>query len=150
MVFSASPRSVFHPHRIIKLSKFTWSVSTRALTLTIVILLSIVAISGLGGHAFGSFKERKGEHMWLRDALPRDVTKEKLITRIMIYGYDSRLTQSDNFQNLEDLGTAFHSFLRRLAIAGTFRPIVFIAHSLGGLIVKQVRTLLIPIQNVSS
>ncbi len=35
---------------------------------------SIIAISGLGGHAFGSFKERGGEYMWLQDCLPYDLT----------------------------------------------------------------------------
>ncbi|KAF3065402.1 Ankyrin repeat domain-containing protein 50 [Trichoderma lentiforme] len=103
--------------------------------------VDLVAISGLGGHPFGSFKERHGEHMWLRDALPYDVTEEggddRPVSRVMVYGYSSNLFQSDSFQNLEDLGTAFHRHLRKLAIAGAFKPIVFIAHSLGGLIVKQ-------------
>ncbi|KAM3431903.1 hypothetical protein NHJ13734_007093 [Beauveria thailandica] len=36
--------------------------------------LDIIALSGLGGHAFGSFKERGGSHMWLRDSLPYDIT----------------------------------------------------------------------------
>ncbi|KAM0247492.1 hypothetical protein ACHAQJ_009831 [Trichoderma viride] len=103
--------------------------------------VDLIAISGLGGHAFGSFKERHGEHMWLRDALPYDVTEEgdgKPITRVMVYGYNSSLPRSDSFQNLEDLGTALRSHLRGLEVAGVFQPIVFIAHSLGGLIVKQV------------
>ncbi|KAL6835807.1 ankyrin repeat-containing domain protein [Trichoderma sp. SZMC 28015] len=103
--------------------------------------IDFVAISGLGGHPFGSFKDRNGEHMWLRDALPYDVNEEGgnngPISRVTIYGYSSNLFESDSFQNLEDLGTAFHRHLRKLAIAGTFKPIVFIAHSLGGLIVKQ-------------
>lgn len=82
--------------------------------------------------------------MWLRDALPYDVTDEEEdgspISRVMIYGYSSNLFQSDSFQNLEDLGTAFHRHLRKLAITGAFKPIVFIAHSLGGLVLKQVFT----------
>lgn len=82
--------------------------------------------------------------MWLRDALPQHITREndhKPIARVMVYGYESSLPQSESFQNLEDLGTALHTDLRSLAVAGAFRPIVFIAHSLGGLIVKQVRLL---------
>lgn len=82
--------------------------------------------------------------MWLRDSVPKHITGEgdnKPIARVMIYGYDSALAQSNSFQNLEDLGTTFHSHLRRLAMDGASRPIVFIAHSLGGLIVKQVRPL---------
>ncbi|KAL6819884.1 hypothetical protein V8C40DRAFT_281209 [Trichoderma camerunense] len=103
--------------------------------------VDLIAISGLGGHPFGSFKERHGEHMWLRDALPYDTTEEggdnRPVSRVMVYGYSSSLFQSDSFQNLEDLGTAFHRHLRKLAIAGSFKPIVFIAHSLGGLVLKQ-------------
>ncbi|KAL6697259.1 nacht and ankyrin domain-containing protein [Trichoderma pleuroticola] len=55
----------------------------------------------------------------------------------MVYGYESSLPNSDSFQNLEDLGTSLHSNLRALLFDGSFKPIVFIAHSLGGLIVKQ-------------
>ncbi|KAL1851077.1 hypothetical protein VTK73DRAFT_9546 [Phialemonium thermophilum] len=102
--------------------------------------VDIVAIHGLGGHAFGSFKQRGGEYMWLRDALPRRITQgvdDEPMARIMLYGYDSRLHQSDSFQNLEDLGTSLHTNLRRLAVADAFRPIVFVAHSLGGLVLKQ-------------
>ncbi|KAL7910421.1 ankyrin repeat-containing domain protein [Trichoderma velutinum] len=101
--------------------------------------VDIIAISGLGGHAFGSFKERGGEHMWLRDSLPYDITGEsgEHIARIMVYGYESSLPKSDSFQNIEDLGTTLHSDLRTLIFEGSFKPIVFIAHSLGGLIIKQ-------------
>jgi hypothetical protein len=62
----------------------------------------VIAISGLGGHAFGSFKERHESFMWLRDALPLDVPG----ARILIYGYDTRLVRSSSFQNLMDLGNA--------------------------------------------
>lgn len=81
--------------------------------------------------------------MWLRDALPHDITTEsgQRIARIMVYGYESSLPDSDSFQNLDDLGTALHSDLRTLVFDGSFKPIVFIAHSLGGLVVKQVRRL---------
>ncbi|KAL6826497.1 hypothetical protein V8C40DRAFT_244386 [Trichoderma camerunense] len=101
--------------------------------------VDIIAISGLGGHAFGSFKERGGQHMWLRDALPHDITGEsgERIARVMVYGYESSLINSDSFQNLEDLGTTLHSDLRTLISDYWFKPIVFIAHSLGGLIIKQ-------------
>ena len=105
-------------------------------------MLSIVAISGLGGHAFGSFKERGGEHMWLRDALPHDLILDdgkRPVARVMIYGDDSGVSQSSNMQNLEDLASSFITSI--LALAGVnVKPILIIAHSLGGLIVKQVRS----------
>ncbi|KAG5655130.1 hypothetical protein KAF25_001903 [Fusarium avenaceum] len=83
----------------------------------------IIALAGLGGRAFGSFKERDGEHMWLRDDLPYDLTppsNERPMARIMTYGYKSVIRA-----------------LRSLAEGPTTRPIVLIAYSLGGIIVKQ-------------
>jgi hypothetical protein len=79
--------------------------------------------------------------MWLRDSLPYDLTWEgddRPLARVMIYGYESSVPQSKNIQNLEDLSTSFHHGLLGLASAPTIRPIIFVAHSLGGLIVKQV------------
>lgn len=102
---------------------------------------SVIAISGLGGHAFGSFKERGGDYMWLRDALPYHLTGEDTndpMVRVMIYGYESTVAQSKSMQNLEDLATSFHNSLLALASAATTRPIILVAHSLGGLIVKQI------------
>jgi hypothetical protein len=79
--------------------------------------------------------------MWLRDALPHHITREgdqKPCARVMIYGYESSLPQSQSTQNLEDLATSFHSSLLGLISAANPNPIIFIAHSLGGLILKQV------------
>jgi hypothetical protein len=106
---------------------------------------SIVAISGLGGHAFGSFKERGGDHMWLRDTLPFDLTSHltsdsagRPMARVMTYGYESTVAESRSIQNLEDLATSFHTSLLPLAAGPKNKPIIFVAHSLGGLVVKQV------------
>ncbi|PCD20339.1 hypothetical protein AU210_016206 [Fusarium oxysporum f. sp. radicis-cucumerinum] len=102
--------------------------------------VDIIAISGLGGHAFGSFKERDGDYMWLRDSLPYDLTREDTLNpmaRVMVYGYESCVANSNSFQNLEDLATSFHNSLLALAHTPTTRPIIFIAHSLGGLIIKE-------------
>ncbi|PTB43606.1 hypothetical protein M441DRAFT_56598 [Trichoderma asperellum CBS 433.97] len=102
--------------------------------------IDVIALSGLGGHAFGSFKERGGSHMWLRDSLPHDLTLEtnnQPIARIMIYGYESTVARSESMQNLEDFATNFNASLQMLANATTTRPIILIGHSLGGLIIKQ-------------
>ncbi|KXJ87108.1 hypothetical protein Micbo1qcDRAFT_185729 [Microdochium bolleyi] len=105
--------------------------------------IDIMAISGLGGHAFGSFRCRKEpSHMWLRDDLPEGIVDEKTqrsMARIMTYGYNSRVANSNSHDNLATLANRFNLSLKALADAPTVKPIILIAHSLGGLIVKQVR-----------
>ncbi|KAF5619615.1 ankyrin protein [Fusarium sp. NRRL 25303] len=64
--------------------------------------IDVVAVCGLGGHALGSFKEKNGRFVWLRDALPSDIPNARILT----YGYDTKLSKSSAFQNLTDLGRA--------------------------------------------
>ncbi|RDW82749.1 hypothetical protein BP6252_03861 [Coleophoma cylindrospora] len=90
----------------------------------------LIAISGLGGHAFGSFKERGGSHMWLRDSLPHDIKS----CRVLIYGYNTQVQGSQSFQDLEALGSTLRTSIESM---NEVKPLIFIAHSLGGLIVKQ-------------
>jgi len=71
---------------------------------------SLIALSGLGGHAFGSFKEKGGSHMWLRDSLPKDLSG----MRILIYGYDTQLENSSSTQNIRDLGKKFRSAVNNI------------------------------------
>ena len=95
---------------------------------------SCIAISGLGSHAFGSWKDRQSHFMWLRDALPYEVPGARIFT----YGYDTRLAQSNSFQNLEDVALTFCASLKiALGSRPPDRPLIFIAHSLGGLVLKQ-------------
>jgi protein SERAC1 len=106
-----------------------------------------VAICGLGGHAYGSFKERDSPYMWLRDSLPGDMPK----CRILTYGYESKLVNSRSFQSLEDIASQFKASLnliRSLNSSGSSSdrdgtklgeiPLILIAHSLGGLVAKEV------------
>ncbi|KAK6850964.1 hypothetical protein PG987_000598 [Apiospora arundinis] len=96
--------------------------------------IDIVAISGLGGHGFGSFKSRKkASHMWLRDDLPKNIP----MARIMTYGYNSRVAQSYSHDTSATLANGFNSSLLVLANTSTRKPLIVIGHSLGGLIVKR-------------
>lgn len=60
------------------------------------------------------------------------------MARIMIYGYESDVLNSNNMQNIEDLATTLHNSLLAIATGSTLKPIIFIGHSLGGLVIKQV------------
>ncbi|KAK1237949.1 hypothetical protein MKX08_002528 [Trichoderma sp. CBMAI-0020] len=105
--------------------------------------IDLIAVSGLGSHAFGSFKERKGSHMWLRDSLAHDITN----MRILIYGYDTQMDGSTSFANLDDLANEFQERIKSIRSYPRFkrsetsttnpeRPLILIGHSLGGIIIK--------------
>lgn len=101
-----------------------------------------MAVCGLGGHAFGSFKNKKDGYMWLRDGLGESVCSddsEKPMARVMTYGYDSKLHESSSFQHIGDLATALHQHLSSVEVK---KPLVFVGHSLGGLIIKEASILI--------
>ncbi|KAK2595511.1 hypothetical protein QQS21_006786 [Conoideocrella luteorostrata] len=100
--------------------------------------IDVIAVSGLGGHAFGSFKERDGDYMWLLDSLPYDLVDSKTelpMARIMIYGYNSQVVASHSMQELEDISISFRDSI--LNLAASSRPTILIGHSLGGLVLKK-------------
>ncbi|KAL9566313.1 hypothetical protein ACKAV7_009672 [Fusarium commune] len=102
--------------------------------------VDIVAVHGLGGHAYGSFKERGGSYMWLEDSLPTHLRAALAgcTARILLYGYDARVENSPSFQSVHDLAESLRGSLRaiRPGIVKK-RPLIFIGHSLGGLIIKE-------------
>lgn len=71
--------------------------------------------------------------MWLRDVLPEHFP----LARIFIYGYDSKLTETQNFQEIPDLALNFRNDMSNL-VAAKPRQLILIGHSLGGIIVKEV------------
>jgi len=91
--------------------------------------------------------------LWLRDLLPQYVPQ----ARIMTYGYNSAIWTSAvrnidddakelllHIRNQREVRRVSHfeiSKLHTIIINQGDVPILFIAHSLGGLVVKQVRTL---------
>lgn len=74
--------------------------------------------------------------MWLRDALPEHFPE----ARIYVYGYDSKLTDTQNFQEIPDLALNFRNDLSNLVLSKP-RKLVLVGHSLGGIIVKEVSAL---------
>ncbi|KAG9055139.1 hypothetical protein FS842_003036 [Serendipita sp. 407] len=98
-------------------------------------IVDIVAIHGLDGHREDSWKADDGT-MWLKDLLPDDIPNARILT----YGYDadtrsfSRTSTQTIFRHAE----AFAEDLSRLRRAtDPKRPIIFLAHSLGGIILKK-------------
>lgn len=77
--------------------------------------------------------------MWLRDYLPKDLQNR---ARILIYGYPSTLRGSHSRSSLGDYSACFMQDLMGIRSQHGIqdRPIIFIGHSLGGLIVKKALT----------
>ncbi|KAF8536942.1 hypothetical protein BDD12DRAFT_746625 [Trichophaea hybrida] len=96
----------------------------------------VIAVCGLSAHAFGSWKSPSQSYvMWLRDILPLDFPD----FRVLAWGYESDLKDPTASRNIT-------SFARQLLMAihgarelttAKHRPIIFVGHSLGGLIIKQ-------------
>ncbi|KAF4466787.1 DNAJ domain-containing [Fusarium albosuccineum] len=104
--------------------------------------IDIIAIHGLGGHAFGSFKQRNGHYMWLQETLESDLISsqefgQRIQPRILVYGYNARVDKSQSFQSMEDLAIELRMQLRGIRERDPSRPLIFIGHSLGGLLVKE-------------
>ncbi|KAK0761676.1 hypothetical protein N5P37_005658, partial [Trichoderma harzianum] len=104
---------------------------------------SIIAITGLDGHAYGSWRG-KGNlgRMWLRHFLSQDLP----YCRTMTYGYNSKLSTRGN-DSIMDYSRGLMEALKKIRNIEELRqrPLFFIAHSFGGIIlahclVKAVQT----------
>lgn len=72
--------------------------------------------------------------MWIRDYL----TKHRPDTRAIVYGYNTKLKNSQSFQSIKDLALELCSYLETCGwCRKSSKPVAFLAHSLGGLVVKQ-------------
>jgi hypothetical protein len=93
---------------------------------------SLVLVHGIGGH----WKESWGykDFSWVKEFLQPDLEKTDGIVEIWSYGYESR-TKTNSVANVDDVA---RGLLDRLYNHATKGPIIFVAHSLGGLVVKQV------------
>ena len=77
--------------------------------------------------------------MWLRDRLPKDVPK----LRSLIYGYDTKLSKSRSFQDLDDIARSFIARLKELRRSlSPAKNLFLLAHSLGGIVLKRALVLL--------
>jgi hypothetical protein len=59
-------------------------------------------VHGLAGNAFGSWRSRTENSLWLRDFLPEMVPS----ARILVYGYDTKLEGSNSITSIIDLSKA--------------------------------------------
>ncbi|KAL9624980.1 MAG: hypothetical protein Q9160_000709 [Pyrenula sp. 1 TL-2023] len=76
-------------------------------------------------------------HYWPAELLPLDHGN----VRVLTYGYDSHISRffqgATNKDNISQHGRALLNAVNRCRSSCTSRPLVFVAHSLGGIIVKE-------------
>ena len=98
--------------------------------------IDCIVVPGWGGHALGSFMSPTSPYVWLRDSLPHHCPE----LRVWTYGYPSHLTDAkssaDPYEFAERFRIALRILRQQTRTADEVRPLVFIAHSLGGWIFK--------------
>ncbi|MCJ1399212.1 hypothetical protein MMC11_002414 [Xylographa trunciseda] len=100
-------------------------------------LVDIIAVHGLRGHAFDTWTcndDTGTPKLWLRDFLPQQIS-----ARVMSYGYNSAAAFTTSVAGIEDFALMLLNEIRfkRSTIQEKARPIIFVCHSLGGIVVKK-------------
>lgn len=97
--------------------------------------VDVIAVTGLGGHALGSFRSADGVSVWLRDFAPEDVPRARIIT----YGYNTAVVHSESNEGVHDLASTLLDRLVgfRRNTQTQQRPLCFVCHSLGGVVLKE-------------
>ncbi|KAI1470948.1 uncharacterized protein F4812DRAFT_419582 [Daldinia caldariorum] len=99
--------------------------------------IDIVAVHGLNfrnnpDHAQDTWKA--GKCLWLRDFLPGKLTKP---ARVMLFSYNSSPALGASAMKLDNHAKTLLQLLELEREKAPQRPLVFICHSLGGLVVKE-------------
>ncbi|PGH18031.1 hypothetical protein AJ79_00657 [Helicocarpus griseus UAMH5409] len=105
--------------------------------------VDIVFVHGLNGTSYNTWATKKPEVFWPGDLLPQ--TLQGLGVRILTYGYDANVTSFASGTSKDRLHNhaehlAGQLYANRSLQHALERPIIFVCHSLGGIVVK--RTLL--------
>ena len=102
--------------------------------------VDVVFVHGLNGDPQKTWTAEKSKIFWPAQLLPPILEEEK--ARILVYGYDADVSSftdgvsKDKIHNHAEHLIAELAANRRIRKA-TERPIIFVAHSLGGLVVKR-------------
>ncbi|KAN0075952.1 NAD(P)-binding domain protein [Elaphomyces granulatus] len=97
--------------------------------------VDLVAVHGLNGDARRTWTQHKTNALWLQDFLPRDVKN----IRVMSFGYNASAAFGNTTATIVDHAKDLLCCLvdKREEEDEKTRPIIFIGHSLGGIVIKQ-------------
>jgi len=98
----------------------------------------VIAVHGLGGNWQNTWTASNGK-LWLRDFLPLQLQHIGLAARVLSFGYDSESFFSKSTSDIDDVARVFVDFLdaMRQSEDEKARPIIILAHSLGGVVIKR-------------
>ncbi len=93
---------------------------------------------GLGGHWEKTWTANDG-NQWLRKSLPLELRNAGFSARVMSYGYDASLRLGGGLADIHDQAGILLTRLydERDSNEMRKRPLLFICHSLGGLVMKK-------------
>jgi hypothetical protein len=96
--------------------------------------VDIIAVHGLSGDRLLSFTDASTGCCWLRELLPEDFPH----CRVYSYGYDANVFTSQSTMTMYDLSRTFcEDLFFGGGRNGVPRPLIFVGHNLGGLLIKR-------------
>ncbi|KAI9369350.1 hypothetical protein BJX61DRAFT_536483 [Aspergillus egyptiacus] len=103
-------------------------------------LVDIVFVHGLNGHPHRTWTASKSSTFWPADLLPHVLDQNPV--RILTYGYNANVTSFTDGVSKDRILNHSETLAAQLAANRTLkkcteRPIIFVCHSLGGLVVKR-------------
>lgn len=100
---------------------------------------SIIAVHGLGGDWLKTWKADDGA-IWLRDRLPQLLAEKNIQARVLSYGYDADFVFTRTINDIEIVARDLLNQIDSIRTTEEHKeaPIIFVSHSLGGLVVKTV------------
>lgn len=102
---------------------------------------SVIFVHGLTGNRHNTWTAKSENVFWPKDLLPADLPK----TRIMTYGYDADIAHFWSMASQNRIGEHAGNLVNAIAqirerTDTENRPIIFVTHSLGGLVTEDVRS----------
>jgi hypothetical protein len=85
---------------------------------------------------YGTWTDSHSDRLWLRDFLPQDASR----AHVMSFGYNSGVAFSGSVSGIDDFAISLlrNLMMRRRRAKTEHNPLIFVCHSLGGIVFKKV------------